>query len=261
MNKKLKYYATFAVISLSVLSPFATAKASYPFGTYTKNNVVYNTTYVANSSNVNMINYSGFNTAPIKINYLNSTNNWYNNNYWWITTTIGTSKSNQTVINPPTAITPTTSTSTIPAGNGQATNENNSSIQNYQGSSAQEKQLVDLINKERTSRGLSPLTIDENLSKVAHIKAEDMKGNNYFSHTSPTYGSPFDMMKQFGISYNAAAENIAENSDVVSAHYALMNSSGHRDNILNPYFNKVGVGIISNSTDNGVIVVEMFINQ
>jgi len=256
VKKNLKYYATFAVISLSVLTPFATAKASYSFGAYTKNNVVYNTAYNTTSSNVNTINYSGFDTAPIKTK--NSANIWYNDNFWWTTTTIGTFKSNQTVVNAPTTSTLTTSTSTTPTGNGQATIIDK---QNYQGLSAQEKQLVDLINKERTSRGLSPLTIDENLSKVAHIKAEDMKGNNYFSHTSPTYGSPFDMMKQFGISYNAAAENIAENSDIVSAHYAIMNSSGHRDNILNPYFNKVGVGVVSNSTDNGIIVVEMFIKQ
>ncbi|MGF7396513.1 CAP domain-containing protein [Thermoanaerobacterium thermosaccharolyticum] len=261
MKKNLKYYATFAVISLSVFTPFATAKASYSFRAYTKNNVIYNTAYNTTSSNVNTINYSRFNTAPIKINYLNSANTWYNDNFWWTPTTSGTSKSNQTVVNAPTTSTLTKSTSTTPKRNGQATNENNPSVQNYQGLSVQEKQLVDLINKERTSRGLSPLTIDENLSKVARIKAQDMKDNNYFSHTSPTYGSPFDMMKQFGITYKAAAENIAKNSDVVSAHYALMNSSGHRDNILNPYFNKVGVGIISNSTDNGVIVVEMYIKQ
>ncbi|MDK2805140.1 MAG: hypothetical protein PWQ94_304 [Thermoanaerobacterium sp.] len=258
MKKNLKYYATFAVISLSVLTPFTTAEASYSFGTYTKNNVVYNTAYNTTSSNVNKINYSGFNTAPIKINYLNSANILYNDNFWWTKTTISTSKINQTVVNGTSKSIATTSLNGTQIGNGQVTNIDK---QNYQGLSAQEKQLVDLINKERTSRGLSPLTIDENLSKVAHIKAEDMKGNNYFSHTSPTYGSPFDMMKQFGINYNAAAENIAENSDVVSAHYALMNSSGHRDNILDPYFNKVGVGVVSNNTDNGVIVVEMFIKD
>ncbi|MBP2072953.1 CAP domain-containing protein [Thermoanaerobacterium butyriciformans] len=258
MKKNLKYYATFAVISLSVLSPLATVKASYSFGIYTKNNVVYNTVYNTTSSNVNTIKYSGFNTAPIKINYLNSTNVWYSDNFWWTKATISTSKINQAVVNGASKSTAATSLNGTQIGNGQVTNMDK---QNYQGLSAQEKQLVDLINKERTSRGLSPLTIDENLSKVARIKAEDMKSNNYFSHTSPTYGSPFDMMKQFGISYNSAAENIAENSDVVSAHYALMNSSGHRDNILNPYFNKVGVGVVSNNNGNGVIVVEMFIKQ
>ncbi|WKV09462.1 CAP domain-containing protein [Thermoanaerobacterium sp. CMT5567-10] len=258
MKKNLKYYVAFAAISLSVMTPFATVKASYSFGTYTKNNVIYNTVYDTTSSNVNAIKYSGFNTSPIKINYLNSTNIWYSNNFRWTRATIATSKINQAVVNGTSKSTATTSLNGTQIGNGQVSNIDK---QNYQGLSAQEKQLVDLINKERTSRGLSPLTIDENLSKVAHIKAEDMKGNNYFSHTSPTYGSPFDMMKQFGISYNAAAENIAENSDIVSAHYALMNSSGHRDNILNPYFNKVGVGVVSNNNGNGVIVVEMFIKD
>ncbi|TCW36083.1 putative YkwD family protein [Thermohydrogenium kirishiense] len=259
MKKNLKYYATISIISLFVLNPFATAKASYSFGTYTNNNVVYNT-YVVNNSNTKTTSYSGFTTAPVKVNYVNNANYWFNNNYWWINQSNSTSQSNGTTGSAPAKDNQTTSSNNKQSENGQATN-NNSSVQNYQGLSAEEKQLVDLINKERTSRGLSPLTIDENLSKVAHIKAEDMKGNNYFSHTSPTYGSPFDMIKQFGISYNAAAENIAENSDVVSAHYALMNSSGHRDNILNPYFNKVGVGVVSNSTDNGVIVVEMYIKQ
>ncbi|WHE08443.1 CAP domain-containing protein [Thermoanaerobacterium thermosaccharolyticum] len=258
MKKNLKYYAAFAAISLSVIAPFASVKASYSFGIYTKNNVIYNTTYNTTSSNVNGIKYSGFNTAPIKINYLNSTNVWYDNNFRWTRGTITTSKINQAVVNDTFKSPAATSLNGTQIGNGQVTNMDK---QNYQSLSAQEKQLVDLINKERTSRGLSPLTIDENLSKVARIKAEDMKGNNYFSHTSPTYGSPFDMMKQFGISYNSAAENIAENSDIVSAHYALMNSSGHRDNILNPYFNKVGVGVVSNNNGNGVIVVEMFINQ
>lgn len=72
------------------------------------------------------------------------------------------------------------------------------------------QQVADLVNDERSSAGLSSLTMNAELCKVAQAKAEDMRDNNYFSHTSPTYGSPFEMMKQFGISYSAAGENIAK---------------------------------------------------
>lgn len=260
MKKNLKYYAAFAVISLSMIGSFNIAEASYSYGTYTNNNVVYNG---ASTLKTTTSNNSVFNTATVKINYVqaNNTNAWYNNNYWWITMNNSTANVNQTTINTKGTIAYMATSVNNSSLNDAESAKNSNTQQNYQGLSAQEKQLVDLINSERTSRGLSPLAIDENLSKVARIKAEDMRDNNYFSHTSPTYGSPFDMMKQFGISYNTAAENIALNSDVVSAHYALMNSSGHRENILNPYFNKVGVGVVTNSTGNGVIVVEMFINQ
>ncbi|HZK37368.1 MAG TPA: CAP domain-containing protein, partial [Clostridia bacterium] len=77
----------------------------------------------------------------------------------------------------------------------------------------------------------------------AALKSRDMYDNNYFSHDSPTYGSPFDMMTKFGIKYSGAAENIAKNSSVAAAHNAFMNSQGHRDNILNPIYTHIGVGI------------------
>ncbi|AIS52736.1 SCP-like extracellular [Thermoanaerobacter kivui] len=125
----------------------------------------------------------------------------------------------------------------------------------------EENTLIELINKERTSRNLKALEVDENLCKVAKLKAEDMKENNYFSHNSPIYASPFDMMKKFGIKYYAAGENIALNSDVIKAHYSLMNSDGHRANILNPYYNKIGIGVVKNKEGNGVIVVELFIKE
>ena len=70
-----------------------------------------------------------------------------------------------------------------------------------------------------------------------------MHDNKYFSHTSPTYGSPFDMMKKFGIQYRSAAENIARTSSVESAHNGFMNSEGHRNNIMNPRFTHIGIGI------------------
>lgn len=109
-----------------------------------------------------------------------------------------------------------------------------------------EKEVVRLVNKERASRGLSTLTMDWQLSRVARYKSQDMHDKNYFSHTSPTYGSPFDMMSDFGISYRSAGENIAMGQktpqEVVTA---WMNSSGHRANILNASFTKIGVGYVA----------------
>ncbi|PMC37516.1 sporulation protein [Bacillus sp. UMB0899] len=109
-----------------------------------------------------------------------------------------------------------------------------------------EQQVVDLTNQERAKQGLPALKVDLELSKVAREKSLDMQKNNYFSHTSPTYGSPFDMMKQFGISYRAAGENIAKGQrtpqEVVNA---WMNSSGHRQNILSKNFTHIGVGYVA----------------
>ena len=73
-----------------------------------------------------------------------------------------------------------------------------------------EQEVVRLVNVERAKAGLSPLTSDWELARVAKYKSQDMHDKNYFSHTSPTYGSPFDMMKSFGISYKSAGENIAK---------------------------------------------------
>ena len=109
-----------------------------------------------------------------------------------------------------------------------------------------EKEVVRLVNEIRSSNGLGHLTADESLSRVARIKSQDMKDNNYFSHTSPVYGSPFDMMKQFGISYKTAAENIAMGYKTPKAVVdGWMNSPGHRANILNASFNTIGVGYVA----------------
>ncbi|KXN99353.1 serine protease [Bacillus thuringiensis] len=108
-----------------------------------------------------------------------------------------------------------------------------------------EQRVVELTNAERVKQGLPALKIDTELSKVARIKSEDMQKNNYFDHNSPTYGSPFDMMKKFGISYTSAGENIAQGQrtpeEVVQA---WMNSAGHRANILNNGFTHIGVGYV-----------------
>jgi uncharacterized YkwD family protein len=105
------------------------------------------------------------------------------------------------------------------------------------------QQVIELTNKERARAGLPALKADAQLSAVAQKKSQDMQQNHYFSHTSPTYGSPFDMMRDFGITYKTAGENIAQGQrtpqEVVTA---WMNSPGHRANILNQQFTHIGVG-------------------
>lgn len=109
-----------------------------------------------------------------------------------------------------------------------------------------ESEVVRLVNEIRVKNGLNKLTDDWELSRVARYKSQDMKDNKYFSHTSPVYGSPFQMMKNFGISYRTAAENIAKGYSTPEAVVnGWMNSSGHRANILNGSFTKIGVGYVS----------------
>ena len=123
-----------------------------------------------------------------------------------------------------------------------------------------EKEIFDLINKQRTNNGLTALKHDNGVQRVARIKAQDMVDNNYFSHTSPTYGSPFDMLKNFKISYKTAGENIAGNFSNSSAVTAWMNSSGHKANILNSSFNYTGIGVVS-SPKYGKMYVQLFIGK
>ena len=126
--------------------------------------------------------------------------------------------------------------------------------------SSDEQEVFDLINKQRTNNGLAALKIDDEVQRVARIKAQDMVNNNYFSHTSPTYGSPFDMLKSFKVSYKTAGENIAGNSSNSGAVNAWMNSSGHKANILNNSFNYTGIGVVK-SPRYGKIYVQMFIGK
>ena len=108
-----------------------------------------------------------------------------------------------------------------------------------------EAEVVRLVNEARKKEGLSPLTHDWELSRVARYKSQDMKDNKYFAHQSPTYGSPFEMIKAFGISYKSAGENIAKGQRTPQAVFnSWMNSSGHRQNILNPNYTRIGVGYV-----------------
>ncbi len=109
-------------------------------------------------------------------------------------------------------------------------------------------QVVNLVNAERASQGLSSLATDAQLTKLAQLKAEDMAENEYFSHTSPTYGTAFDMMKTYGVFYAAAGENIAMGQKTAEAVMeGWMNSAGHRANILNSAYTSIGVGYAKSS--------------
>ncbi|RBP70229.1 spore coat assembly protein SafA/uncharacterized YkwD family protein [Alkalibaculum bacchi] len=124
-----------------------------------------------------------------------------------------------------------------------------------------EKQVIELTNQERAKNGLAPLAYNGELCNVARAKSQDMIDNNYFDHNSPTYGSPFDMMKSFNIDYSAAGENIAKGQrsaqEVVTG---WMNSEGHRKNILNSNYNQIGVGCVNDS--NGTLYwTQMLIRQ
>ncbi|WP_318036166.1 CAP domain-containing protein [Halobacillus amylolyticus] len=108
-----------------------------------------------------------------------------------------------------------------------------------------EEKVVQLVNEERAKEGLAPLEMHNRLSDLARMKSQDMADKGYFSHTSPTYGSPFDMMKQYDFSYSTAGENIAAGQrtpqEVVEG---WMNSPGHRANIMNESFTHIGVGYV-----------------
>lgn len=149
-----------------------------------------------------------------------------------------------------------------PTGGAADNNQNTTTdqTQNANGLTADEQEVFDLINAKRAEAGLSALKIDSEVQNVARVKAQDMVDNNYFSHTSPTYGSPFDMMKSFGIKYKAAGENIAGNSSNSGAVTAWMNSEGHKANILSNNYNYTGIGVVS-SPKYGKIYVQMFIGK
>lgn len=121
-----------------------------------------------------------------------------------------------------------------------------------------EQQVIDLTNEKRASRGLKPLNANWELSRVARYKSQNMANNKYFSHTSPTYGSPFNMIKNFGIKYRSAGENIAYGqrtpAQVVNSWW---NSAGHRANMLNANYTDIGVGYVAN----GNYWTQMFIQK
>lgn len=237
MMKKKIILTVAAAAALAVASPMA-EKASAAENTTNVQQKV----YVYQGSSLNELNsylQKYFANLGIKFN----TN-----------TTTGTQQSTQ----PTTVTQQPTETTTQPAQQPTTTPEPTQTTQTTNALSAYEQKVVDLTNQERSKNGLAALKVDTALSKVAREKSLDMSKNGYFSHTSPTYGSPFDMMKQFGISYQYAGENIAMGQrtpeEVVQA---WMNSEGHRKNILSANFNYIGVGYV----ESGNYWTQMFIGK
>lgn len=159
--------------------------------------------------------------------------------------------------NTPSVDTPDTDTNTpnVDTPNTEDTQTPSEEVSNQ---TAFENEVLRLVNVERTKAGLSPLQMDESIRNVARVKATDMYKNRYFDHTSPTYGTPFDMLKKYGISYKAAGENIAKGQttpqQVVNS---WMNSSGHRANILSAKYTHIGIGYEAN----GNHWVQMFVGK
>lgn len=124
----------------------------------------------------------------------------------------------------------------------------------------EERELVNLVNAERAKAGLPALQVDLRLVATARVKSQDMITYNYFSHDSARLGSPFDQMKAAGITYRTAGENIAGNRTVAGAHQSLMNSPGHRANILSTKFTKIGIGIMKGGPY-GMMFTQQFIGD
>lgn len=141
---------------------------------------------------------------------------------------------------------------------GNAQPDNSVTEKETSASETQAQAVLNLVNSERAKQGLKPLKLDSALNQVATAKAKDMADNGYFSHDSPTYGSPFDQMRTFGIDYKSAGENIAAGQktaqDVMNS---WMNSAGHRANILNPNYTNLGVGYYAGGSY-GVYWVQSF---
>ena len=155
------------------------------------------------------------------------------------------------------AIYPSNSSSGGTSSSGSSSNSSNTNSSNL---TADELEVFNLINEQRNKNGLPSLKIDPEVQNVARIKAQDMVDNNYFAHESPIYGTPFNMLSNFKISYKTAGENIAGNSNNQAAVTAWMNSSGHKANILNSSFNYTGIGVV-NGSKYGKIYVQMFIGK
>ncbi len=123
-----------------------------------------------------------------------------------------------------------------------------------------ESELLKLINLEREKNNLPNFEIDNALQNVARLKANDIVQNNYFSHTSPTYGTPFEMLKNNSIAYKTASENIAGNSSIAGAVESWLNSDTHKENILSTNYNYTGIAVVD-SIAYGKVIVELFVGR
>lgn len=149
------------------------------------------------------------------------------------------------------------------AGNGtnMQTGANPGGTTNAGAAQSADTAVLALVNGERAKAGLAPLTLNKQLSDVARTKAQDMRDQNYFDHTSPTYGSPSDMIKRFNVQFGAVGENIAAGQRTpAEVMQGWMNSEGHRRNILDPQFTEMGLGSVQGG-QMGTYWSQMFINH
>jgi uncharacterized protein YkwD len=119
--------------------------------------------------------------------------------------------------------------------------------------------MLEMLNAERTRRGLRPLHPDPALTQVARAHSRDMLARGYFSHTSPDHADPFDRLRLAHVAFLTAGENLALAPDLQTAHDGLMNSPGHRANILRPQFGRVGIGVLD-AGRHGLMVTQDFRN-
>jgi len=122
----------------------------------------------------------------------------------------------------------------------------------------QEQQLLDLVNRERADRGLAPLQLNAQLTRLARLKSQDMIDHNYFAHESPTYGRSGDMLRAAGVNFSMAAENIGIGGSINAIFNAFMNSSGHRNKIVSSRYTQTGVGVIY-QPGRGYLVTQLFV--
>lgn len=126
---------------------------------------------------------------------------------------------------------------------------------------SQAEAVLKLVNAERAKQGLSALKLSSKITEIANMKAKDMAQNNYFAHNSPTYGTPFEMLQRFGVTYRTAGENIAAGQRTPEeVMQSWMNSSGHRANILNSSYTEIGIGYYKGGSY-GVYWVQQFIGK
>ena len=138
--------------------------------------------------------------------------------------------------------------------------EQNELIINNEYVTDEEFEMLKLINEYRQEQGLNLLELDMELTRVARTKALDMIDNNYFDHSSPTYGTPFDMIESYNIEYSLAGENLADAQSVEDAFQSLMESTEHRENIIKSRYDRVGNGVVKKE-NGGFMVVQLFIDS
>ncbi len=122
-----------------------------------------------------------------------------------------------------------------------------------------EKQMLDLVNRERQAAGLQPLAPDPEMTEVARRHSTDMFVRGYFAHDTPEGLTPFDRMRASNVRFITAGENLALGPTISVAHTGLMNSPGHRANILRREFGRVGIGVMDGGM-RGLMVSQEFRN-